>query len=120
VRHPIPLTLTRDRVWDSDVLDQLRSPSGTAYFLPLGRLGPGLYRLWIDGLDPGASVCAELMAADFELVDHQGIARAGGRRFLSFRVAAPAELYLRIRAQGPLALTRVELVVGGSGGTDRE
>jgi hypothetical protein len=107
--YPLPLTLGRDRVWGGDTLGHLRAPDGTAYFLPLGLLAPGPHRLWIDGLDAGTKACAELVAASFDQVDHQGMVPAGERRVLAFQVDAPTELYVRITAQGPITLTRVEL-----------
>jgi hypothetical protein len=104
--------------WGTDTLDRLRNPSGTAYFLPLGRLAPGLYRLWIDGLDFSTRAGAEVIAADFEQLAHQGIEQVGERQVLAFRVYAPAKLYVRISAQGSMSLGRVELVpdLTGSGG----
>ena len=118
--YPLSLALASDSVWAVDTLGRLRAPDGTAYFLPLGVLAPGRYRLWIDGPDPGARACAELIRADFDRVDHQGITPVGERWTLPFRVDAPTELYLRIRTEEPITLTRVELVTGESGRTDRE
>ena len=113
--YPLPLTLARDRIWGGDTLGRLRAPDGTGYFLPLGLLAPGLYRLWIDGLDPGARASAEVIAASFDQLDHQGIVPAGNRQVLAFQVDAPTELYVRITAQGPIALTGVELASASAG-----
>jgi hypothetical protein len=118
--YPLPLALATDRRWDRDTLDRLRDPEETAYFLPLGRLGPGLHRLWIEGLNPGVRTCAELIAADFELVGHEDLAQHAERLVLRFQVDVSAELFLRIRAQGPITLTRVELITGGANATDPE
>ncbi len=118
--YPLPLALARDRTWGGDTLGRLRASDGTAYFLPLGLLAPGPHRLWIDGLHPGTNACAELVAASFDEVDHQGMVPAGDRQVLAFQVDAPTELYVRITAQGSMALTRVELVTGASSETDRE
>jgi hypothetical protein len=114
--YPLPLALAEDHAWVGDTLDRLRAPDGTAYFLPLGRLGAGLYHLWLDGLDHEAGACTEVIAADFDLVGRQGIVQVGGRQGLGFRVENPAELFLRIRAKVPIKLTRVELVTSDPSG----
>ena len=117
---PLPLALVADHSWGSDVLDRLRSPEGTAYFLPLGRMGPGPYLLRISGLAPGVRTWAELVAADFDLVGHAGLAQDGEHQVLRFRIDVPGELFLRIRAQAPIALTRVELANWTGNTTDPE
>jgi len=117
---PLPLGLVADQSWGRDILDRLRGPEGTAYFLPLGPLGAGHYLLRISGLDAGVRACAELVAADFDLVSHDGLAPDGEHQVLRFRVQVPGELFLRIRAQLPISLTRVELVTWAAAETDPE
>ncbi len=107
--YPMPLALANDRRWDKGTLDLLRNLEGAAYFLPLGRLGSGVYRLRMDGLAPGLRICSELVAADFDLVSHEVLTQDGGVLVLRFRVDAPAELFLRIRTPVPATLTQVDL-----------
>ena len=113
--YPMPLALANDRRWDKGTLDLLRNLEGAAYFLPLGRLGSGVYRLRMDGLAPGLRICAELVAADFDLVSHEVLTQDGGAQVLRFWVDAPAELFLRIRTPVPAALTQVDLATEGPG-----
>lgn len=108
--YPLPLALARDGTWTRDTLDLLRTPDGTAYFLPLGELAPGPHRLWLQGLPQSLRPCAELLTADFDPVPHAGIDPDGERRGLSFLVDAPGGHYLRLSARVPVTLTRVELV----------
>jgi hypothetical protein len=117
---PLPLALAADHSWGRDILDRLRGPEGTAYFLPLGVMDAGHYGLRISGLDAGVRACTELVAADFDLVDQDGLAPDGEHQVLRFRVQVPGELSLRIRAQVPITLTRVELVTWAPVGTDPE
>jgi len=118
--YPIPLTLAQDGDWGRNTLDRLRDPDGTAYFLPLGHLESGAYRLWMDGMAPGMRVCAELIAADFDFVRHEGVAPSGERQGLRFQVEEPTEVFMRLRTQGPIVLTRVELIGPGSAARSSE
>jgi hypothetical protein len=121
---PIPLALVVDHSWGRDILDRLRSPEGMAYFLPLGRMDPSLYLVRISGLAPGVRTRAELVAADFDLVHHGGVAQDGEQdgeyQVLRFRIDEPGELFLRISTQVPITLTRVELVNSAGYMTDPE
>lgn len=117
---PLPLSPGADHSWGRDILDRLRGPDGTAYFMPLGPMEPNSYLLRISGLDAGVRVCAELVAADFDLVGHDGLAPDGEHQVLRFRVHVPGDLFLRIRAQVPISLTRVELVTWASTQTGPE
>ena len=117
---PLPLSLGADHSWGRDILDRLRGPDGTAYFMPLGSMEPNSYLLRISGLDVGVRACAELVAADFDLVSHEGLAPDGEHQVLRFLVQVPGELFLRIRAQAPFNLTRVDLVTWAAKQTDPE
>ena len=108
--YPLPLALATDRVWGQDSLDQLRSPAGTAYFLPLGRLGAGEHRLRIDGLEPGIRTCVDLVTADFDSVTPEAVTQEGEQRGLRFRIDTPVEVFLRITAERSITMTRAELV----------
>ena len=118
--YPIPLNLAQDGSWGGNTLDRVRDPDGTAYFLPLGRLESGAYRLWMDGVEPDVRVCAELIAADFDFVRHNGVTPDGERQGLRFQVEVPTEVFLRLRTQGPIVLTRVELIGPGSATSNDE
>ncbi len=107
--YPMPLALATDRAWGRDALDGLRTPDRTAYFLPLGWLGVGRHDLWIDGLGTGQTACIELVDGAFDPLRHEPMTGDNGRRGLRFRVETPNEVFLRIRAEGPIALTGVEL-----------
>jgi hypothetical protein len=113
--YPMPLALANDRLWERGTLDLLRNVEGAAYFLPIGHLGPGVYRLRMDGLAPGLRICSELVAADFDLVGHEVLTQVGGAQVLHFRVDESAELFLRIRTPFPATLSQVDLATEGPG-----
>lgn len=110
--YPFPHAMIRDRVWDSDRLDTLRSPSGQAYFLPLGFLQPGLYRLLFKGIDDGCGLTVEVIDSDFDFVDHEGLRDEGGVQVIVLGIEKASAYFLRIYAQQPISIPRLEIVIG--------
>lgn len=114
--YPLPLALARDRAWGPETLERLRSPREPIYFLPLGDLGAGAYRVWLQGLGPKARPCVELIDADFDFIDTIELepSEAGWR--LRFRMERATEVFLRLKVPGSLPLTRVAIEADDQGG----
>jgi hypothetical protein len=107
--YPLPLALVRDRTWDAEILGRLRSPSGETYFLPLGTLGPGRYRVVLQGLGPKARPCLELIDAGFDFIDAIELEPSEHGWALRFHTERATEVFLRLKAPGSAALTRAEI-----------
>lgn len=43
--YPLMDAVPANGIWSAELLRQWRAPDGTGYFVPLGRMGPGTYRL---------------------------------------------------------------------------
>jgi hypothetical protein len=108
--YPFPYALVRDRVWDSDRLDTLRSSSGQAYFLPLGFLRPGPYRLFFEGIDDTCGLIVEVIDSDFDFVDHEGLSGEDGVQGMGLVIDRASAYFLRLSAQRPLSIRRLEIV----------
>jgi len=108
--YPLPFALARDGPWEPETLRKLRSPSGQSYFIPLGPLSPGAYRVLLQGPGPTARPCVELIDGDFDYLDEIDLEPEDGGWRLRFRTGKAGELFLRVKAPGPTGLTRVELL----------
>ena len=108
--YPFSLALVEDRVWESDTLADLQAPSRQAYFMPLGYLDPGAYQLLFEGLDDSSNSCIEIIDGEFDFIATDSVHRRGENKKALFRVKKRSEYFLRIAAQEPINITRVELV----------
>jgi len=109
--YPFSHALVRDRVWDGNLLKTLRSPSGQACFLPLGFLQGGLYLLLLEGIDDGCGLTVEVIDSDFDFVDHERLRDEGAAQRMVLGIEKASAYFLRINAQRPVSITRLEIVI---------
>ncbi len=108
--YPFPVSLAKDRIWDSNELGKLQHPSDLAYFLPLGLLEPGVYELQLEGLDDNASYCTEIINNEFDYYDIEKLNCGGETTSLQFQADICEEYYLRLSSRKPVSLKRIELI----------
>lgn len=112
--YPLSLALTKDRIWGSDTLAKLRSPSNHSYFMPLGLLGAGLHQLLLEGLNENTSFYVEIVNSEFDFFGNEIVNGESEQKVLLFQVDVRSEYFLRITAQQPIFIKRLELVVHGN------
>jgi len=108
VKGPVPL----GKVWGKEILEKFATLVERNYFLPLGYLTSGLYRMEIE-LEKDVRVTVHLISEEFEWVveeGHQSINRLVSIRFI---VEEPGNHYFRMYPETPvridrLAITKVE------------
>ena len=108
--YPFSFALADDQVWGSDILATLKAPSKQAYFIPLGRLNPGVYKLSFGGLSGINKMRIEIMNAQFDYLENDSVHRDGGKTQMMFQTHERSDYFLRITAQHPINLTKLELV----------
>jgi len=107
--YPQPLALVNDQTWDSEILNRLQSPSKQAYFIPLGFLNPGLYQLVFEEFD-NRKFCVEIINDEFDFVDKDSLHGKLGEKKLKFHVEERSEHFLRLTAQTPINLLKLQLM----------
>jgi hypothetical protein len=117
--YPMDASFEQDGIWEGGELSRLRSPSGQAYFILLGKLQGGTYRLSLQGAGGNPSYCIEIVDGGFDYHGKQQVAAKADKVSLRFRADTEAEYYLRITADKPVALNRVELQAVGKDDTAR-
>lgn len=117
--YPMASSLEQDGVWEAGELSKLRSPSSQAYFVFLGRLQAGTYRLSLQGEGGNPSYCIEIVDGEFDYYGKQQVAAKADKVSLPFRADTGAEYYLRVTADKPVALNKVELQAVENDGTTR-
>lgn len=108
--YPLSIGLAQHRVWGSEMLGRLQSSSDHAYFVPLGLLEPGIYRLRLDGLSDSADYCIEIVNSEFDYFDKEKVNRKGEIMGLQFRADIRSEYSLRITSKKPVSLKRIEII----------
>lgn len=108
--YPLSADLEKNRMWDSDMLNKLQSPSNQAYFIPLGLLEPGLYQLQLEGLEDSESYCIELINDEFDYFDKEKVNREGNKMSLQFQPDVLLDYYFRLTSNKPVNLKRMELI----------
>ncbi|TNF93957.1 MAG: hypothetical protein EP297_12230 [Gammaproteobacteria bacterium] len=108
--YPLKISVEDQNSWGMKALARLHAPSGKAYFIPLGWVEPGLYRLLIHGLDAKTRVCIEIINSEFDFVIEENMDHEGRQKELSFQVKKGSDLFLRIKSHMPITLNRIELI----------
>ncbi len=108
--YPFDLALVKDRIWSSDTLAKLQSPSNQNYFMHLGFLESGSYQLLFEEVNNNFKFCVEIISEEFDFIDCDNLAVQHNQKSISFQVDEHLEYFLRIKAQKPIHLKRIELV----------
>ncbi len=116
--YPLSVALSQDRIWGSDKLTKLRSPSNNAYFVPLGYLEPGLYQLLFEGFDDNANYCIEIINGEFEYLVEKTVNKESEILSLHFQAGERSNYYLRIKSKKPISLKRIEILARENNGAN--
>jgi hypothetical protein len=106
---PVEAPVPPDGRWSSELLARLCVPSRRSYLVPLGGLAPARYRLELQ-LDGAQHVHAEVVTRTFEILTDEPLVIERRAAAVSFRALAPVEPFLRLRAQEPFRLDRLQLI----------
>lgn len=106
--YPLPDALVNDWIWASEMLNKFQSPSRQEYFIPIGLLQPGWYQFLFEELN-NTKFCAEIINDEFDFVDKDSLYGEHGNKRLKFHIEERLEYFLRLTAQKPINLKRLEL-----------
>lgn len=107
--YPLPEALVNDQIWGDEMLTKFHSPSKQAYFMPLGLLEPGLYHLLFEEQD-NTKFCAEIINEEFDFTDKDSLFGENGKKRLKFHVEERLEYFLRLTAQEPVTIIKLEII----------
>jgi len=109
--YPLPVAAPADGVWDAEALQQWRSPESKGYFIPLGRMSPGMYRLGLR-FDGQAETIMRITNEKFdELLEDQQCKDQAFDRKLS--VVSEGFYYLHLKSNATLLGLTLALVPFG-------
>lgn len=110
--YPMYADITTDGILNKNILKKLKSPAGTAYFIPLGELIPGKYIIKIQGIDVNHISCIDIINYEFEFIDKTTRSDTDKDRtiYIGFSINEQAVIYFRITSQKPMHLQKLELL----------
>ena len=108
--YPLPLALMNDQTWGREMLNKFQSPSRQAYFMPLGLLESGVYQLLFEEFNTTNS-CVEIINDEFDFIDKESLNGGHGEKKLQFHVEERAKYFLRLTAQKPMNIKKIELLI---------
>jgi hypothetical protein len=116
--YPLQAPPPSDRVWDTGRLDTCRTDPDGSYFVPLGTLLPGAYRLVLE-LDREAQTTIQLISGQFDMAVEESLVAADGRLDIPFAIDAEGDYYFRMYPQQAARITRLAVTPAGTGAAPR-
>ena len=98
--YPLPDAIPANGMWDAEALRQWRSPDGESYFIPLGRMRPGVYHLGLR-FDGKTEASVRITNENFDVLLEEQQCRDQACDW-TLPVAAEALYYLHLKSDGTL------------------
>jgi hypothetical protein len=96
------------RIWGREILSKLATVPDQNYFIPVGSLGPGDYRLVLT-LDEDTRLTVHVISEAFEMVVEDCYSSNGGEIIIPFTIAARSNYYVRLYPNIPVRMKRLEI-----------
>jgi hypothetical protein len=107
MQTPVPLK----RVWEGEILDKFTTLMERNYFIPVGNLKPGHYRIELE-LEKDVKVIAHLIFEEFEWVFEDCYQSNNRRISIPFLIEEPGDYYFRMYPKKPAKIIRLAITVG--------
>lgn len=107
--YPMPVPIPPQREWHADLLDKMSTLLERNYFVPLGPLDAGTYRIELD-LRTDGRLSVQLVSEGFDTLVEECYESTGGRIEFPVSIAAPGNHYIRTRPREPLQIVRMAIV----------
>lgn len=104
---PLDIPVPQDRVWQGEALQALFSQAGQGYFIPLGTLQAGAYRIELE-FGRHADVRLEVLDSHFQFLLERNECAADGKMAAAFTLNGGAQGYARIFVSAPLQVLRLK------------
>ncbi|HDK37852.1 MAG TPA: hypothetical protein ENG92_02405 [Thiolapillus brandeum] len=104
MRAPVPLK----RVWGKDILDKFSTLMERNYFIPVGKLAPGPYRIELE-LEKDVKVTVHLISAEFEMAVEDCFQSSNRRIDIPVFIKESGDYYLRMYPRETAKLVRLSI-----------
>ena len=106
---PMQVTVPLTREWSSEILDRFTTLMERNYFIPVGNITPGHYRIELE-LDKDVKVTAHLISEEFEMVVEDCYLSSDRRINIPFLIEEPGNYYFRMYPREPVRISRFAII----------
>jgi len=106
--YPMQISSPLKNIWEEDILDKFATLMERNYFIPVGSLTPGEYRIEIE-LERDEKVTAQLISKAFEWVFEDCYESNDRRISIPFLIEEPGNHYFRMYPRSPVRITRLAI-----------
>ena len=110
--YPMNTPLPPKRVWNAEMLDRMSTLLERNYFVPVGSLLAGDYRLELD-LGTDARISLQLVSETFDTVVEDCYETVEKRMTIPFTITDPGNHYVRTYPRTPVRILRLAVVPDG-------
>ncbi len=107
--YPIQIRVPLKKIWEGDILDKFTTLMVRNYFIPVGNLTPGRYRIEIE-LEKDVKVAAHLISEEFEWVLDDCYQSSDRRISIPFFIEEPGDHYFRMYPRKPVKIIRFAII----------
>ncbi len=107
--YPLNISVPPLKTWGSDVLEEFTTLMDRNYFLPVGSLSAGNYRLQLE-LEKDAKVTVHLISDEFDMVVEDCFNSSNSRIDIKFTVEDSGNYFFRMYPREPVRITQLAII----------
>ena len=109
--YPMESPLPPKRVWNSDLLNKMSTLMERNYFIPLGPLSTGKYRINLE-LEKESKITVHLVSEEFDMIVEDCFTSANMKLEIPFSITEKGNYYFRMYPKEPIRITRLTVLEG--------
>ena len=104
--YPMQVTVPKQLVWNSEILDTLKTKQEKNYFIPVGNLIPDEYKL-VMTLKADTKVTAHIVSEEFDMVIEDCYLSKDRQVVIPFKIDSNGQYYVRLYPQEPISISQL-------------
>lgn len=110
--YPMDMAIPATKVWSGEVLQRMSTIPKRNYFVPVGILAPGQFRIELE-MDESVRVTVHLMSEKFDMVVEDCLEPTEKSLHIPVTITEPGDYYFRLYPRRPVRINRLAIVEDG-------
>jgi hypothetical protein len=107
--YPMESPLPPKRVWSGEVLNKMTTLLERNYFIPLGPISPGKYRINLE-LEKNSRITVHLVSEEFEMIVEDCFTSSNMKLEIPFSISEKGNYYFRMYPKEPTRITQLTVL----------